>query len=85
MLIKKFARHDHVDDLNMVMMTVMMTVMVLMAVMVGVMLMIVMIMAMMRAIIVMVMTNRATLRKLRRCSCGALVTVCTARFEEKIV
>ena len=42
-------------------------------------------MVMMRAIIDMVMITRVTLRKLRRCSCGALVTVCRARLRAQLL
>ena len=78
MLIKKFTRHDHVDALDMV-------IMVMMTVMVMVIMMIVMIMVMMRVIIEMVMITRVTLRRLRRCSCGALVTVCRARLRRQLL
>ena len=76
MLIRKFARHGHVNALIIM---GRMTVMVMMIVMV------MLIMVMMRAIIVMVMITRVTLRRLRRCSCGALVTVCRARLRRQLL
>ena len=54
--------------------------------MVMVMLMIVMIMVMILAfIVIMVMITRVTLRRLRRCSCGALATVCRARLRRQLL
>ena len=78
MLIRKLARHDHVDAL--IIMAVVITVMVMMTVM-----LMKLTMVMMRAIIDMVMITRVTLRRLRRCSCGALVTVCRARSRRQLL
>ena len=46
---------------------------------------VVMVIVMMRAIIEMVMITRVTLRRLRRCSCGALVNVCRARLWRQLL